>query len=82
MKPANRDLLVLSNANHLSPEQQERQLALLHTILYHTENWQTFCSANEILDVNRLKIISKPHLMQRILSERVRKPFVFICNKN
>ena len=82
MNDANRDLLVLSKTAHLSMEEKESLVTLLNTILHHTENWVTFCSANEVLDINRLKIIQKPFLIQQILRENYQKPFVFICNKN
>ena len=82
MNDANRDLLVLANANHLSPAEMERQVALLNTLLFHTENWESFSIANEIIDINRRKIIRKTYLIQKILTEKKVKPFVFTCNKN
>ncbi len=82
MNDANRDLLVLSKSDELSPEELEHELLLLNTLLYHTENWETFCIANEVLDVNRHKVIRNPEKMQRILREKKDKPFVFTCNKN
>ncbi len=78
----NRDLLVLSDTSHLSPDELALQVACLNTMLYHLENWETFCVANEILDINRHKIIKSPHLIQRILRETKQKPFVFTNNKN
>ena len=82
MPEANRDLLVLSKAQELSPDAMKREVAGLHSLLFHTENWQSFCKANEIIDINKHSIIRKPYLIQKIISERKRKPFVFICNKN
>jgi hypothetical protein len=82
MNDANRDLLVLSNSNHLSPSELERQLELLNTLLFHTENWESFSIANEIIDINRRRIIRKTYLIQKILTEKKIKPFVFTCNKN
>ncbi len=82
MKDANRDLLVLSKTAHLSAEELEHHVELLNTILFHTENWKTFCIANEILDINRLKVIKKAFLIEKILREKKQKPFVFTSNKN
>lgn len=82
MNDANRDLLVLANANQLSPEEMERQVAWLNTLLFDTENWESFSIANEIIDINRRKIIRKTYLIQKILTEKKVKPFVFTCNKN
>ena len=82
MPETNRDLLVLTKTVHLQPDELERQLQVLNTILFGTENWETFSTANEILDINRRKIIRKTYLIQQILTEKKQKPFVFICNKN
>jgi len=82
MNDANRDLLVLAKTTHLSPAELERQMDLLNTILFHTENWESFSIANELIDINRRKIIRKTHLIQKILSEKKVKAFVFTCNKN
>ncbi|MEO8171938.1 MAG: hypothetical protein ABI581_02600 [Sediminibacterium sp.] len=77
MNDVNRDLLVLSD----SPEQRERELAFLNTVLFHIENWENFSIANEVIDINRRKIIRESLLIQRILT-RDMKSFVFTCNKN
>ncbi|WP_371357764.1 hypothetical protein, partial [Salmonella sp. M113] len=45
---ANRDFLVLANQAHLSREELDKQLAALNTILFPVENWNAFCTANEI----------------------------------
>lgn len=78
----NRDLLVLSNIKHLSPTEIDRQLEILNLILVPVENWSSFCLANEIIDINRRKIISKEHLVKKILQDHPNKPFIFINNKN
>ncbi len=82
MKGINRDLLVLSQTAHKNPDLLQKEVDMLHTLLFETENWQSFSVANEILDINRRKIIRKPYLIQKILTEKVQKPFVFTCNKN
>lgn len=82
MNGANRDLLVLSQIANQSPALLKKELEILDTLLFETENWQAFSVANEILDVNRHKIIRKSHLIQQILTEKKQKPFVFTCNKN
>jgi hypothetical protein len=82
MNDANRDLLVLAKTAHLSPEELDHQVTLLNMLLRLTENWDTYCTANEILDINRRRIIQQPHQMQKILREKKEKPFVFTNNKN
>lgn len=78
----NRDLLVLTNQEYLSKEELDKELSFLNTVLYPVENWDAFCTANEIIDINRRKIISKVHLVQKILRDHPNKAFVFISNKN
>jgi hypothetical protein len=82
MNDVNRDLLVLSDTTRLSPEQMAREVAFLNTLLFHIENWETFSIANELIDINHRKIIRDSFLIQRILTEKEVKPFVFTCNKN
>ena len=82
MNDANRDLLVLSKTSHLNDAEKDQLVDLLNKILFHTENWKAFCTANEIIDINRRKIIRKSHLIQKILSEKNQKAFVFTSNKN
>lgn len=82
MHERNRDVLVLSQAAQHNPRLLERELVCLDAILFDTENWTAFGTANEIIDVNRHKIIRKPYLIQQVLSEKRIKPFVFTSNKN
>lgn len=82
MHERNRDVLVLSQAAQHNPRLLERELAYLDAILFDTENWTVFSTANEIIDINRHRIIRKPHLIQQVLTEKRVKPFVFTNNKN
>ena len=82
MNDSNRDLLVLSSTDHLTEEQMDHQVLLLNKLLYEIETWDTFRTVNEIININRHKIIRKPHLVEKELREKGVKPFVFTCNKN
>ncbi len=82
MKSANRDLLVLSKKAALDPSQLEQEVAQLHQILFHTETLRNFCIVTELIDINRYKIINKPHKLERFIREHSLKPFQFIFNKN
>ena len=82
MKTGNRDLLVLVKNTSISNDAMEREVDLLNIILYNVESLHSFCIANEVIDVNKYKIIQKPHLIQQAIREKSHKPFVFICNKN
>ncbi|HAI83029.1 MAG TPA: hypothetical protein DCL43_05115 [Chitinophagaceae bacterium] len=78
----NRDLLVLAKRNLLNEQQVNAMLDQLNDILYSVENFEVFCKASEVLDLNKHKIIKKPHLIQQMIRAKELKPFIFICNKN
>lgn len=80
MKDTSRDILVLTGNKPMSGAAFERQVEQLHELLYHAESWDNFCIANEVININRSRIISKPHLIEKALRDK--KPFVFISNKN
>ena len=82
MKSGNRDLLLLTKYEVPNSKAMERELAFLNDLLFTVENLHTFCFVNEIIDLNKYKIITKPHLIHQIIRERRIKPFVFIFNKN
>jgi len=78
----NRDLLVLTKSFKMSPQELEHEVEFLHSLLYHAESMDVFCLANEIIDVNRYKVIQKPFLIWQTVRAGTLKPFVFISNKN
>lgn len=82
MNLPNRDLLVLTKKTAMKPGELEHEVELLVDLLFHVENMTAFCIANELIDLNRYKIIRKPHLIQQILRDKKLKPFVFISNMN
>lgn len=82
MHEVNRDLLVLGRSADWTDEEMGRQLRLLNTLLYSAETWECFCLANEVIDLNRRRVIRNPHHIRMTLSDRRQKPFVFVNNKN
>ena len=82
MKTCNRDLLVLVKDEQMSEKSMEHELEQLNDLLFHFETIESFCTAHEVFDINRHKILYKRNNMQRIIREKELKPFVFICNKN
>jgi hypothetical protein len=82
MKAPNRDLLVLTGKITMNPQELEHHVELLNDLLYRVESLNSFCTANEVIDVNRYKIIHKPHIIQQIIRAKTLKPFVFISNNN
>ena len=77
-----RDLLVLSKHAISNSVAFEHEVNVLVNILFKVETMQQFCIANEVIDVNRYKIITKPLLVQKAIYQRKNKPFVFINCKN
>ena len=82
MKTPHHDLLVLTGEKTMNEQELEMQIRFLNDLLYNVEKKNAFCTANEILDVNKCRIVQKPHLVQQIISSDVLPPFVFINSKN
>lgn len=82
MNPRNRDLLVLTKKETMDQQQLEHEIELLNALFYKVESSDALCKANEVIDVNRYKVIRKHQTILQILKEQKLKPFVFICNKN
>ncbi len=82
MNARNRDLLVLTKKNAMNASELEHEIEFLNDLLYLVESCSTVCIVNEILDLNRYKIINKVPAVRFYLRESRLKPFVFICNKN
>ncbi len=79
---ANRDLLLLTKKTSPDPKELEHEVEQLHELLFVVESFPNFCVANEILDLNRYKVIQKANRIERIIKENRLKPFQFIVNKN
>ncbi len=79
---ANRDLLLLSKKASPDPKELELEVEQLHELLFTVESVSNFCIANEIIDLNRYKIIQKASRIEKIIKEKNLKPFQFISNKN
>ncbi|MEP7257144.1 MAG: hypothetical protein ABI687_02125 [Flavitalea sp.] len=82
MKTPNRDLLVLVKDNHLDKDAIEFELEQLNQLLFVFETIDNLCTAHEVFDLNKYKIVSSPKVVRQILKQKEIKPFVFISNKN
>lgn len=82
MKSPNRDLLVLLKDELMDQQAIEMEVERLNEILFQAERMDNFCQANEIIDLNKYRIIRKPHLIQQVMRQTDLKPFQFISNKN
>jgi hypothetical protein len=82
MNNPNRDLLVLFNQELMSPQAIEHAVELLHELLYTVERIENMIIAHEVIDLNKYKIINKPHDLRNTIRQRELKPFVFLNCKN
>ena len=82
MTSQNRDLLVLTKRETMNASELEHEVELLVHLLFHVESLDSFCVANEVIDVNRYKIIRKPHVIKQIVRSLKLNAFVFISNLN
>ncbi|MCW3114803.1 MAG: hypothetical protein JWR18_3199 [Segetibacter sp.] len=82
MKSAKRDLLVLSKNGSTDEREMELEVEKLHDLLVLVEALENFCIANEIIDLNKYKIIDDVNKVQKIIMKNKMKPFQFINNKN
>ena len=82
MENGSRDLLVVFRLSTLSYEEMQRELELLNQLLFGVESMDTHSIVNEIIDLNKYKIIRNPFKVARVIMKKKEKPFVFIYNKN
>jgi hypothetical protein len=82
MKSSKRDLLVLSRKASTDQRGLELEIEMLHNLLFTAESIENFCIANEIIDINRYKVICEPFKIQKIIGKNRMKAFQFINNKN
>ncbi len=82
MNPRYRNLLVLTKKEVMNQQELEHEIELLNDLFYLVESSDALCIANEVIDVNRNKVISKLQHVKHILKESKLKSFVFISNKN
>ncbi|PWT75351.1 MAG: hypothetical protein C5B59_09175 [Bacteroidetes bacterium] len=82
MKAPDRDLLVLMKDEFATQQFMEQELEQLNNLLFHYETMDNFCTAHEIFDVNKFRIVRKQKQIQKIARQQELKPFQFLCNKN
>ncbi|MEO7310530.1 MAG: hypothetical protein ABIX01_09040 [Chitinophagaceae bacterium] len=66
----------------MSDLEMEKEMQLLNQLLYGVESMSTSALVNEVIDLNRYKIIRKPWQVARAIRQKSNKAFVFIYNKN
>lgn len=66
----------------MTPQAMEREVTLLHDLLYNVERLDNVVAAHELLDLNKYKVISKHMIIKNYLRSGKEKAFVFLNNKN
>jgi len=79
---SNRDLLLLSRNAAANKADLQLEVEKLHKILIEAESMKNFCTVNELIDINKYRIIDNPRKIERIIRQNNIKPFTFISNKN
>jgi hypothetical protein len=82
MKNANRDLLVLVKDAYPNKEAIQHELRQLNQLLAQFETLESFCTAHEVFDIQKYRVLTSKSQLQKIIEKEELKPFVFICNKN
>jgi len=77
-----RSHIYLANNDVLKKQKHLLLLLEIHTMLYQVEQVELFYQNIELIDLNKRKIIQKPHLVKRVLKDNPEKPFVFAYHKN
>jgi hypothetical protein len=81
-KHQHRDLLVLLNNEYRSEQAINLEVEWLHSVLFHVEAIDNFCTAHELININKRKLISEPLKIKREILRKTETPFVFLSNKN
>ena len=82
MRAPTRDLLVLTKRITMKPGELKHEIERIVELLRQVENFDAYCIAHEVIDLNRYKIVQKHCLVMKALKETKFKPFVFISNRN
>ena len=82
MKATNRDLLVLVKDESMNQYQIELELEKLNSLLFQLETVDSFCTAHEVFDITKHKVVVNRKKLVHVIHQRELKPFQFVCNKN
>lgn len=80
MKNLNRDLLVLLKNEFMTEKAIEQQVEYINEILLKAEAPESFCTAHEL--VNRNRITQDHHKIAKEAGHPELRPFRFLLNKN
>ncbi len=82
MHNLNRDLLVVANKEEINTDELNRTISHLNSLLYHTDSLMSLCTANEVFDLNKYKILTQPQQVAQYIKNKLSTPFIFLSNKN
>ncbi len=80
MAGTKRDILVVMRNEFISGKAIEQEVEYLNEILHHTETFESFCIATEL--VHRNRITSRPKKIEKAICYTRLPAFWFLINKN
>ena len=75
-----RDILVLLKNEFMSNDALQQEVEMLNTLLAQAEAPESFCTAHELIDRN--KITSRKNRILKETHYKTLRPFRFLINKN
>ena len=76
----NRDIMVLLKHESMTEHAIQQEVEILNRLLAQTESPESFCTAHELVDRNRITSRSKKILKESQFYKL--RPFKFLVNKN
>jgi len=80
MTNLNRDIMVLLKQEFISEQALQQEVEILNKLFVQTESPESFCTAHELVDRNRITSNTKKILKEANLYKL--RPFRFLINKN
>lgn len=78
-----RDLLLLFKHDYVNQRSLDLELERLYEMLYDVHSYErSLTEGYEVIDLNRYKILQKPHQILRVMNRGELKPFIFLSSKN
>ncbi|MFN5423587.1 MAG: hypothetical protein ACK5AO_10000 [bacterium] len=82
MKRLTRDLLLIRKDIHPNDSSIEKEVSDLHTLLQSVETVEALCTACELIDMNRFKVLHDPTSVSKAVKQKELKAFQFLFNRN
>lgn len=82
MKKLTRDLILLRRDEEVDELQIKREVQLLDYLLQSVETTASLCTAYELIDLNRFKVVHQHAAIAKVIRSEQQKPFQFLINRN